>query len=355
MKMKQKNRRSAGLGPLLLTAFVLAALSEAAQAQLFTYSNSDLCLTFRKVTPYTESNDAVVDIGQASLYRNAVVGTTMPVTGFSPAQLFPGSFASLDNLSWAVFGWCEVPSASYPNIVSDTVWLTVPRANNDVRNSDLKRQLTTAIQGIMVGKMESILANAVAVSQAIAVTNAENTSTFVAESIAAYPDNLLDNWLGGVANNAVGTFQDEWTGRNVENATPRAFSGSVRSDLYEVTPTVDGDRNPIVDPHTGTNGLAWYVGYFQFNSDGTMTFTREAMLPTPVTLSIAWNVSASTISFPTSFGVTYQIYFNNAIGLSTPVTNWSSLSSPITGSGRKKSLPDTSTDPNRFYQVLEHY
>ena len=260
MKMKPMNRKSAGLRPLVLAAFALAGLSGSAQAQIFTASNSDLYLTFRKVTPYTENNDAVVDIGHASIYRNASVGTTMPVTGFTPTQLVPGAFASLNNLNWAVFGWCLAPSASYPNIVSDTVWLTVPRKNNLVRSSNLKRQLDEPTQQGLESWMQSLVLNALTISDDAGVTNAENTSTFVAESLADYPQNVLDQFLGGVQNNSVGTFRDNWTGGNVENTTPGAFTGAVRSDLYEVTPTVDQSGTAIVDPHTGTNGLAWYVG-----------------------------------------------------------------------------------------------
>jgi hypothetical protein len=158
----------------------------------------------------------------------------------------------------------------------------------------------------------------------------------------------------------VGSLQDTWSQNNLEDITPASFSGSVVSDLYEVRPLTDSQGNPIVDPHTGTNGPAYYVGYFRLNSAGTMQFVRDAGgsspsgPPLPPVLSITRVGTTSTIYFGTTNGATYTLYFTNSAGLSQPALNWPASPTTVTGNGATNSISDISTDPNRFYRVLAH-
>jgi hypothetical protein len=184
--------------------------------------------------------------------------------------------------------------------------------------------------------------------------SAYNTATFVRESIATYPLHLLTVWMGSIVDPTVGTLNDTWPEGNLEITTPASFTNAVRSDLYEVRPLTDASGNPP-DPHTGTCGLAWYIGYFEFKSNGTMTFTRElaSTAPAPVTLSVARTNNLSTVSFGSSSSVTYKLFFTNATGLGAAVSTWPSLPGTISGDGTTKSFQDTTTDPVRFYRVLE--
>ncbi|MDB6109493.1 MAG: hypothetical protein JWR69_1243, partial [Pedosphaera sp.] len=157
----------------------------------------------------------------------------------------------------------------------------------------------------------------------------------------------LGAFIGGGVDPNTGTFQDNWP-NNVENATADIFNGAIRSDLYEVRPT------GFTDPHTGqTSGSAYYVGYFQFNPGGSLTFTRASVNtqpPAPV-LSITRNGNANTISFVSTNNVTYKLHYTNSAGLSTATTNWPSLPATITGDNTTKSFLDTTTDADRFYRV----
>jgi PKD repeat protein len=281
--------RGGGFRPFLPCTLALLALSTIAQAQIFTYVNNDLVLGFRKNTPYTENNEVVVDIGGASNYFNLPVGTTIPVPGFSASQLSPGSFTSLNNLSWSVVGGYS--GSSYSGYVNNTLWLTVPRADNAVRSSDPTR-LIYSLQQIVKAKIGSIAgasSGAGFISLQLGTSNQFNTPTFVRESIATYGTHILSDWMSGAVDPTQGTLSDSWPSSepnsgNLEVTTPAGFSsGSVRSDLYEVRPLTTGSGATVVDPHTGTSGLAWYIGYFEFKSDGSMTFTREAAsAPPPV-------------------------------------------------------------------------
>jgi hypothetical protein len=354
--MKLINRNRAGSRPLCLTAFALLAVGTMAQAQIFTPTNNDLILGFRKNAPYTENNEVVVDIGQASTYFNLGVGTTNTVPGFSASQLSPGSFSTFSNLSWSVFAAYAGGYSGYPN---ETLWLTVPRTNNAVRSASPTRQ-TYGIHQVIKTKMTSIVAGAEYISSNTA-SNQFNTPSFVSESLAAYIGHNLSTWLAGDVDPTQATFNDDWpssepNGGNIEVTTPGNFTnGTVRSDLYEVRPLATAVGTPITDPHTGTSGLAWYIGYFELKSNGTMTFTRDvaSTTPVPVALNIARTNNVSTISFGSSSSVTYTLAFTNSAGLGAPVSNWPSLPGTITGDGTTKSFQDTTTDPMRFYRVQE--
>ena len=341
-----------------LALFTLTAVSTIAQAQPFTNAPNDLFLGIRKNSPYTENYDVVVDIGQASSYFNLSVGATIPVPGYIPSQLTPDSFSTLNNLSWSVFG--VYAGSSYPGYVNNTLWLTVPRASNTVRSPAATRQ-RFGTQGGVVANIVSIVGSGGAgyISPRLGAS-ADNTATYVREPRGTYANNILSVWMGGINNANLGTLNDSWPpsephGGNIEAATPAAFStGTVRSDLYEVRPLTSAAGATVADPHTGASGLAWYIGYFEFKSDGTMTFTRDAAstAPAQVALNIARTNDVSTISFVSSSSVTYALYFTNSAGLGAPVSTWPSQSGTISGDGTAKSFQDTTTDPMRFYRVL---
>ena len=336
-----------------------------AQAQVFAPVNNDLFATFRKVTPYTESYEVVADLGQAGTFLNQAAGTTVTLNAFTPAQLTNGSFLNLNNLSWSVFG--AYSGSGYVGYTNNTLWLTVPRANNATPSTAPTRLGFSTQQQVKskMGSIWSVSGGAGYVSQQLAVSNQFNTPVFVRESLSAYAGNNLATWMAGVNDPTQGTLSDTWPSTqpnsgNLENTTPAAFSASsVRSDLYEVRPAVNASGLAITDPHTGTTGLAYYVGYFEFFSTGVMTFTRAtatSTAPAAVTLSITRNSTThvNTISFPSASGVTYQLVYTSTAGLTTATANWTTVAGTISGDGTTKSFTDTTTDANRFYRVVEH-
>jgi hypothetical protein len=341
----------------------LLILAGSAQAQPFVYQNNDLCLGFRKNAPYTENYELVVDIGQASNYVGAAIGTTLPVKGYAPAQMVPGSFLTLDNLSWSVVGYYSGSGygTNYPANTAYTLWVTVPRANNSVQ-SQAPSRLAWTLQHAVRPKIASILSNAGFISQAIGTSNQFNTASFALESISLYPQHLLSVWMGGLNDSTQGTLNDTWppsqpNGGNLENTTPNAFSSPVRSDLYEVRPLTDSGLDPIVDPHTGTSGLAYYVGYFELDVDGSMTFTRQAasttVVPPPAPLlSVTRNGALSSITFLSTNQATYTLLYTNVAGIRAPSSDWPSLPGAITGDGSVKTFHDATTDASRIYRVL---
>lgn len=362
--MKLKLKPTSSCRPLCLALFSLLCWGSLTQAQVFTSANNDLILGFRKNTPFTENNEVVVNLGQASNYCNLTVGSTIPVNSFTPAQLTNGSFANLNNLSWSVFA--AYAGTTYSGYVANTLWVSVPRTNNSMQSITPSR-LPYGTQQQVKAKMSSIPSlngGAGYISQSLAVSNQFNTLTLVRESIASYGTHILSVWLAGSVDATQGTLADTWpptepNNGNLEVTTPGAFAGSVRSDLYEVRPLTTGTGTTVVDPHTGSTGDAWYVGYFELFSNGTMTFTRQNATvinptPTPVALTISRSGNSSLISFPSASGVTYQLYYTNSTGLRSPTLSWPFQATTISGDGTTKTFTDVITGSPRFYRVVEH-
>jgi hypothetical protein len=98
-------------------------------------------------------------------------------------------------------------------------------------------------------------------------------------------------------------------------------------------------------------GNQYYIGYFTFNADGTMTFTRASLsAPAPV-VTIQRVGDVSTISFPTTSGFSYKLYYTGSAGLTTPISSWATSGTTIVGDGANHSFTDTTTASDRFYSV----
>src|SRR6185436_14910357 len=124
-------------------------------------------LGFRKAGVYQENNEVVVDIGQASNYVSAANGSVITVTNFSLAQLVPGSYSSLDHLSWSVVGWYT--GTTYPGYPTYTLWMTVPRTSFSVQTTPATR-LDRASQQTIRAQIVSIFANAAFISTDLAAS-----------------------------------------------------------------------------------------------------------------------------------------------------------------------------------------
>jgi hypothetical protein len=350
-----------GIGKAVLLAMGLAGLAQPATAQVFNYNEGDLCLGFRKAGDFQEEYNVVIDIGPVGNYESLSAGTTVNITQYTPTLLAPGCFSAFDNLQWSVIGAQESSGASYP---LDTVWVTVPRSTLGVQTTAPTRA-TARTQQTPGGQIDSILGGAVSISMQVAAS-VSNSVDFVSEdtenpNAVNYCLNSFMADPGDQNDPTIGNLDGKWTQGNLEQFVPSPPS-VVQSDLYEVQPSKSTANQVIVDPHVGTNAYSYYIGYFQFNANGTMTFTRQASVAPPPpapTLSISLpsgfvlNSSKLTISFPSTNGSTYTLYATNSAGLRSAVTKWPSLGSQ-TGNGGVLSFQDVITTSNRFYAVTVH-
>lgn len=350
--LMKKNR--AHFGKVFLAASSLLTLGQMAHSQSVFDPNSvyfdELVLGFRKVTPHQANHEVVVDIGPAANYTSLSFGTTINVPNFSNAQLL-NAFPDLTFLNWSVLGASDTANG-YPN---KTLWVTVPRTSPTAQTTAPTRR-TLSSQQTAAAQITSILGGGQSFSQNASSNELSNTQYLIQE-----PINTTGNLSSYIADSISQTNSDlkgTWS-QNVENITPSSFSSTQTqiTDLYECRPA--GYGTTFLDPHTGqTNGPAYYLGYFTLSANGTMTFTRAVqsvyVAPPPASLTVARSGNNTTISFPTTNGATYTLYYTSGAGLTHLRSTWSSLPGTITGNGQTNHFTDTTTDSSRFYYVGAH-
>jgi len=326
---------------MLLSSFVSSlclVLSIQAGTPIFQYSTGDLVLTFRKtgfdLVGTVAASEFEADIGQASTYYNATPGTVINITQYS-TSLLNSSFDNLNDMSWSL-GGCVPAVGGYADssIPVKTLWATSPWSLASLPGTVYKRYSATA-QGTTAAKMTTILTDASYYS------SLSGNAAFCTASTALVSES--SGQAAGVSLGQLGNYDNTFNGF-VENTTPPTFSTDglpSKSDLYQLLPDT-----------TGTQPAGAYLGYFQFNPDGSMVFYRLA--GPPPTISVTVSGTTSTISFPTATGATYTLYYTNAAGVSSPISTWTKVSPNISGDGTVKSFQVTSTDANRFYSVQDH-
>ena len=328
-------------------AVAFICLSSRAQPFLVP-NNGDLLAGFRKTGANQANYECVTRIGNILDFEALAPGVQTTINSYTPSELADG-FSDFNNLQWSVFGGFKFGSwQGFPNA---TAWLTIPRSDVNVQAPNAGRFITSS-QNSIRGWILSVGTGSAFISSGL-VSNVDNTATFVREP-AGDTVHGLSAYIGDPSSPQIGDFNGVLP-YTIENTTPPAFTSAVRSDLYQLCPS------DMVDPITHSTGTtAYHVGYFQLNPDGTMIFTRAttntvAVPPPPPTVKSATRIgNVTTISFTTTNGATYALYYANPSGLDAPTSSWSVLPSTVTGDGTVKSLKDTTTDSARFYRVGAH-
>lgn len=344
--MKKNYRRSllnaAAIGLLTLPGLVCAG-----EFQVSEYG--DTILGFRK--PGVGTYELVVNLGNITNFVGLAAGTTIPISNYTPAQLtdaFPDGFS---NLNWSVSSSALGSFTPWAGYYPPTLWYTLPRANVNSQTVPPTRA-STSTQSVNRQNMLGADSGAGSISTSLGASNQDNTPVLVREPVWDGVSQVrydLSYFIDNTGSGPIGSFG---LPNVVENTTPANFNSAVRSDLYQSVPT------GYTDPQSGTNnGSAYYVGYFQLNPDGTMTFTRASVsteVPPPQITKITRSGSTTRIYFTTTNGPTYTLHYTNSAGLSQPVANWPSSPTTLTGNGSTTNLTDITSDANRFYRVSAH-
>lgn len=305
------NKCTGGKGKLVLAALSLLTLLTSAEALPFVFQPADLCLGFRKTGSYQGNYECVVDLGPATNYVNLSAGTTINITQYAASQVDPDSFANLTNLSWSVCGYVFT-TGSPPGYPKSTLWATQARPSFGVPGVPASRASSIDQRGASLS-IESILQGAVVISSELS-SNQDNTARFVQEpySIAdgqnygAFMEDPDYPTIGDLGTSGPLDLNGNFV--NLENTTVAPFTTAVQSDLYELRPSGSAD------PHTGlTNGAGYAVGYFQLNTNGSMTFTRASAVTVP---------SAGSVSSTVTNGFSpLKVVFTNSAS-SGSITSW---------------------------------
>ena len=111
----------------------------------------------------------------------------------------------------------------------------------------------------------------------------------------------------------------------------------MRSDFYQL----------LSKANTPANTPGKYLGYFEFSTNGVMTYTAGPA--TPAITAITRNGTTNSISFTTVSGWTYSLLATNS--LSVPQASWPAISSSSLSTGTPLSLKDVTTNGPRFYII----
>jgi hypothetical protein len=335
--MKLNLQRMTGV---LLSIAGSCALVQSVQAQ-FVDTNRDLILTFRKTgedgSGDIASIDFEVNIGQASIYYGATPNSTIPITAYNNLNQLDTLFDSLNDLSWSVGGGVpETGDNGNPSKPPRTLWLTDPRNDPNTPAVAWTSQSTYS-QGPVSAHVVSILSQAQAYGSSATANSVTNAPTSVA--IPTSSGYEAGGYLGPYGN-YLGTFEGD-----AENTTPSLFaygSSPSRSDFYELQPG---------------SGSGTYLGYFELETDGSMTFNAKAAVqtyPAP-TLSVSTNGSGSIlVSFPSTLNGTYSLHYTNMAELAAPVSTWPTVSTNITGDGTVKTFLQPISGAGTVYSVSVH-
>jgi hypothetical protein len=303
LKFNNKSMLNKKVG--LIALLVSISASDLFAGTLSSYSIGDILLCFRKPS---SGNDLVVDAGPVSTLVNGTNNQRFAISQFTGSQL---ALIGTNSTTWSALTY-------YDNTVSPTtaqwdLFISKGRASA-YRQSAPWFAEGSAAQQLPAGDISTIVPGATGNLG----YNAVNTASAIVE-----PDDTTGNspyyLRGNCYDFVVGPNSDisgDWEG-NIELTTPSTFTTSgkvVRSDFYQMSP-----------PDTGT-GLTTFLGYFEFNTNGAMTFVAKPTLPTVTTLAAsgvtATNSHLNATINPIGDGTTmfFQYGLSTAYG-STSVTN----------------------------------
>jgi hypothetical protein len=316
---------------LFSSAIVAGALLLGAQplwAAPFNYNNGDVLVVFWQAgQPNLE-----VDIGPVSQFIGATPGSIITFTGsganqFSLTQL-NAAFPSLASVNWAVIS--DVRGASVYGLPANTLFLTNPRFSLSALTSPYT-SLTTFQQG-SIGSIISTVAGYLSSEGAIPWSSGTPANAISnTANVVIIPDGDSSSYvsIAGSAGDLAGTFQQG----DIENQTPSPFtSGATRSDFYELKPNT---------------GAGVYLGYFEFDANGTLTFRVAPTLPTAYNLQISQpNV---VLNFSSENNVLYDVQADNDLVNGS----WSTIASNLTGTGGTLTYtdPGVASQTQRFYRI----
>ena len=309
----------------------LAAGDLLAANTLTNYTVGDVLICFRKNGG--GANDLVVDAGPVSTFTNATPNQRIPITQYAGNQL---ALIGTNSVSWSAFTWFD--DSVSPASAQWTLFVTKARTAINTQTTPWQDKSALS-QQLPAGDMSTIPPGAVDNLSFKSV----NTPSAIVEPDD--PNNTNPNYQHGQS--YVGTlgpnfdFNGDFVG-DPENTTPANFitSGTVvRSDFYQMTPT-------------SGYGVGKFLGYFEFSTDGTMTYVAypTAAPAVPVITSFRRSATTTTISFTTGTSGTYTLRGTNSLTSGTAKTNWPAISS-VSGDGLIHTNTDSAADASKFYII----
>ena len=269
----------------------------------------------------------VVDAGPISTFTGASHNQRIPITQYTGTQL---AQVGTNGVSWSAFTW----------LGDNTLFITRPRSFPGQQTVPWLAQ-SSPVQNGSAGRMATIPPGAL--DQLNLLVYPVSTATAVVEENNSignpnYTDGVSyhDALAGAYGSAFDGKFEN---GGNPENTTLSTFTKSatvVRSDFYQLTPT------------SSLNSPGTWLGYFEFNTNGAMTYVAYPT-STPVVSSISVTGTTATITYKSGLYGTYNLIGTN--NLSAPVSTWPVIGGSLSTGTATFTVQDTGAVSNRFYMI----
>jgi hypothetical protein len=249
----------------LIALLISFAATEIWAATLTNYAVGDVLICFRKSS---SGNDMVVDAGPIAAFTNASVNQRIPITQFTSSQL---GLLGTNAVNWSAFTWSD--DTVLPVSSQGTLFMTKARSNPNIQNTSGWSASSAASQFVVINSDLQTIPPGANVNLAF---KTQNIPTAIVEPDD--PNNSNPDYTDGQSYaGALGPnldFNGDF-GRNPEKTTAANFTAAgvvVRSDFYQLPPTDSG--NPVK-----------YLGLFEFNTNGAMTYVAYATPPAVSTVA----------------------------------------------------------------------
>jgi hypothetical protein len=313
----------------LIALLVCFAAGELRAGTIADYTVGDVLVCFRK---NGGANDLVVDAGPVSTFTNATPNQRITISQYNGSQL---ALVGINSISWSAFTWFDMSVS--PASAQETLFVSKARKSINTKtapwaaySSDAQESVGVEMSQIPPGALDNISFNGVNTSTAV-IEPDDSTDYTMGES---YHDTIDPGQLGDFTFD--GTFEGD-----PENTTSASFttSGNVaRSDFYQIPPSDTG------------GGPVEFLGYFEFNTNGVMTYVAYPSLAVvaPTIISMVRTGTTNTITFTTGPTGTYTLCGTNNLAVAR--TNWPAISA-ISGNSGQRSLTDVDNNGSKFYII----
>ena len=297
----------------LVALCVALSVSEIWAGTFTNYAIGDVMLGFRKTGG---TYDLVVNAGPIATFTNLPVNTRYAISNYTGAQL---AQVGTNLIRWSAFTYLDnsLPTAAVPVAAQWTLFATKARATLSTRTTAWT-SAGQSLQELTGGQMALIPAGA----NDMRTFNGLSTPTAVIEQDGSQGN---PNYPTGYSySDAVQDLQDATLadfggnfGGNVECTNNASFilqSTVVRADFYQIPPTGGGSVK--------------FLGYFEFSTNGTMTYVAYPTAPVVQTVA-ASAVTGSTAQLNSNVNPTNSVttlYFQYGL---TPSYGSTSLTSNI--------------------------
>jgi hypothetical protein len=285
------------------------------------YTVGDVLVCFQK-----GGVNMVVDVGPISTFTGAAHNQRIPITQYTGTQL---AQVGTNGVSWSAFTW----------LTNNTLFITRPRTALNQQTAPWLDESSPAQSGVAL-QMAAIPPGALAELHLLVYPVSTSTAV-VEEGNSINPPN--PNYTDGVSyqdalSGSYGGNFDGYFAGSPENTTSNNFTlkgAVVQSDFYQLTPT-------------SGHAFGQWLGYFEFNTNGVMTYVAYPTTP-PLINSFSRSGTTATITYRSGLYGTYTLLGTNNI--SAPLSTWPVIGTLSTGDTLTHSVQDTDNTSNKFYII----